>query len=118
VNLPGTKTEIIAKQPRRFQKQMACQELPILNEPGFVGLAKTGAKLRFEIVSQRYQRPPHGSTAVLPCSRQPWLPYTRWDTTSTPMSPPMSAIVVEAVTVSDASDNDRPKYCLTIQISE
>jgi DNA replication protein DnaC len=45
----------------RFQKQMASYKLLIIDELGFVPLSKTGAKLLFELISQRYER---GSTLI------------------------------------------------------
>ena len=41
---------------QRLQKQLASQDVLILDELGFVPLSKTGAELRFEIISQRYER--------------------------------------------------------------
>ena len=41
---------------QRLQKQLASQDVLTLDELGFVPLSKTGAELRFEIISQRYER--------------------------------------------------------------
>ncbi len=54
----------------RLQKQMANQKLLIIDELGFVPLSKTGAKLLFELISQRYER---GSTLI---TRN--LPFDEW----------------------------------------
>ena len=45
----------------RVQTQMAAVRLPIVDEPGFVPLSKTGAELLFETTSQRYER---GATLI------------------------------------------------------
>ena len=39
----------------RFQKQLAKQDLLIIDELGYVPLSKTGAELLFEVFSQRYE---------------------------------------------------------------
>jgi DNA replication protein DnaC len=44
------------KQLLRFQKQLAKQDLLIVDELGYVPLSKTGAELLFEIFSQRYEQ--------------------------------------------------------------
>jgi len=49
------------KRLLRFQKQLAKFSLLIIDELGFVPLSKTGAKLLFEVFSQRYER---GATLV------------------------------------------------------
>ena len=41
---------------QRLQKQLASQDLLIIDELGFVPLSKTGAELLFEIISQSYER--------------------------------------------------------------
>ena len=41
---------------QRLQKQLAAQDLLIIDELGFVPLSKTGAELLFEVISQRYER--------------------------------------------------------------
>ncbi len=41
---------------QRLQKQLAAQDLLIIDELGFVPLSMTGAELLFEIISQRYER--------------------------------------------------------------
>ena len=41
---------------QRHQKQLATQDLLIIDELGFVPLSKTGAELLFEVISQRYER--------------------------------------------------------------
>ena len=37
-------------------RQLANHKLLIIDEPGFVPLSKTGAELRFDLVTQRYER--------------------------------------------------------------
>ncbi len=54
----------------RFQKQLAKQDLLIIDELGYVPLSKTGAELLFEIFSQRYEQ---GSTMVTSN-----LPFNEW----------------------------------------
>ena len=44
------------KRLLRFQKNLARQELLIVDELGFVPLSKTGAEMLFEVFSQRYER--------------------------------------------------------------
>ena len=46
------------KRLLRYQKNLARQELLIVDELGFVPLSKTGAEMLFEIFSQRYERAP------------------------------------------------------------
>jgi DNA replication protein DnaC len=58
------------KRLLRHQKQLARQELLIVDELGFVPLSKTGAEMLFEIFSQRYER---GSTLVISN-----LPFPEW----------------------------------------
>ena len=58
------------KRLLRYQKQMAGYELLIVDELGFVPLSKSGAKLLFEVFSQRYER---GSTMVTSN-----LPFQEW----------------------------------------
>ena len=58
------------KKLLRFQKQIAADELLIVDELGFVPLSKTGAELLFEMLSQRYER---GSTMVTSN-----LPFAEW----------------------------------------
>ena len=58
------------KRLLRFQKQLAKQELLIVDELGFVPLSKSGAELLFEIFSQRYER---GATLVTSN-----LPFNEW----------------------------------------
>ena len=41
---------------QRLQKQIAAQDLLIIDELGLVPLSKTGAELLFEVISQRYER--------------------------------------------------------------
>ena len=53
-----------------MQKQLASQELLIIDELGFVPLSKTGAELLFEVISQRYER---GSIIVTSN-----LPFDEW----------------------------------------
>ena len=58
------------KRLLRFQKNLARQELLIVDELGFVPLSKTGAEMLFEVFSQRYER---ASTLVTSN-----LPFTEW----------------------------------------
>ena len=44
------------KRLLRFQKQLAKQDLLIVDELGYVPLSKTGAELLFETFSQRYEQ--------------------------------------------------------------
>ena len=55
---------------QRHQKQLAAQDLLIIDELGFVPLSKTGAELLFEGISQRYER---GSIIVTSN-----LPFDEW----------------------------------------
>jgi len=55
---------------QRYQKQLAAQDLLIIDELGFVPLSKTGAELLFEVISQRYER---GSIIVTSN-----LPFDEW----------------------------------------
>jgi len=57
----------------RLQKQLANQQLLIIDELGFVPLSKTGAELLFEIISQRYER---GSIMITSN-----LPFEEWTET-------------------------------------
>jgi len=57
----------------RLQKQLASQQLLIIDELGFVPLSKTGAELLFEIISQRYER---GSIIITSN-----LPFDEWTET-------------------------------------
>ena len=57
----------------RLQKQLANQQLLIIDELGFVPLSKTGAELLFEIISQRYER---GSIMITSN-----LPFDEWTET-------------------------------------
>ena len=54
----------------RFQKQLAKQDLLIIDELGYVPLSKTAAELLFETFSQRYEQ---GSTMVTSN-----LPFNEW----------------------------------------
>lgn len=58
------------KRLLRLQKQLAADQLLIVDELGFVPLSKTGAELLFEIFSQRYE---HGATLVTSN-----LPFDQW----------------------------------------
>ena len=58
------------KRLLRFQKQLAKQDLLIVDELGYVPLSKTGAELLFEIFSQRYEQ---ASTLVTSN-----LPFNEW----------------------------------------
>ena len=51
---------------QRHQKQLAAQDLLIIDELGFVPLSKTGAELLFEVISQRYERGSIIMTSNLP----------------------------------------------------
>ena len=55
---------------QRLHKQLASQDLLIIDELGFVPLSKTGAELLFEIISQRYER---GSIIITSN-----LPFDEW----------------------------------------
>ena len=58
------------KRLLRLQKQLAKQDLLIVDELGYVPLSKTGAELLFEIFSQRYEQ---ASTLVTSN-----LPFNEW----------------------------------------
>ncbi len=58
------------KRLLRHQKQLAKQDLLIVDEFGFVPLSKTGAEMLFEVFSQRYER-----SSTLVTSN---LPFTEW----------------------------------------
>ena len=58
------------KRLLRVQKQLAKQDLLIVDELGYVPLSKTGAELLFEIFSQRYEQ-----TSTLVTSN---LPFNEW----------------------------------------
>jgi len=58
------------KHLQRFQKQLAADELLVVDELGFVPLSKSGAELLFEIFSQRYER-----ASVLVTGN---LPFDEW----------------------------------------
>ena len=58
------------KRLLRFQKQLAKQDLLIVDELGYVPLSKTGSELLFEIFSQRYEQ---ASTLVTSN-----LPFNEW----------------------------------------
>ena len=51
---------------QRLQKQLAAQDLLIVDELGLVPLSKTGAELLFEVISQRYERGSNIVTSNLP----------------------------------------------------
>ncbi len=57
----------------RVQKQLAKQDLLIVDELGYVPLSKTGAELLFEVFSQRYEQ---ASTLVTSN-----LPFNEWTET-------------------------------------
>jgi DNA replication protein DnaC len=57
----------------RLQKQLAGQDLLIIDELGFVPLSKPGAELLFETISQRYER---GSIIITSN-----LPFDEWTDT-------------------------------------
>ena len=54
------------KRLLRLQKQLAKQDLLIVDELGYVPLSKTGAELLFEIFSQRYEQASTLVTSNLP----------------------------------------------------
>ena len=54
------------KRLLRFQKQLAKQELLIVDEFGYVPLSKSGAEMLFEVFSQRYERASTMVTSNLP----------------------------------------------------
>ena len=54
------------KRLLRLQKQLAKQDLLIVDELGYVPLSKTGSELLFEIFSQRYERASTLLTSNLP----------------------------------------------------
>ena len=58
---------------QRLQKQLAAQDLLIIDELGFVPLSKTGAELLYEVISQRYER---GSIIITSN-----LPFEEWTET-------------------------------------
>ena len=58
------------KRLMRYQKQLARQELLIVDELGFVPLSKAGAEMLFEVFSQRYER-----SSTLVTSN---LPFAEW----------------------------------------
>lgn len=64
---------IEAVDERRLQKQLAAQDLLIIDELGFVPLSKTGAELLFKVISQRYER---GSIIITSN-----LPFDEWTET-------------------------------------
>ena len=67
------RSQIEAADERRLQrlhKQLASQDLLIIDELGFVPLSKTGAELLFEIISQSYER---GSIIITSN-----LPFDEW----------------------------------------
>ena len=56
------------KRLLRLQKQLAKQDLLIVDELGYVPLSKTGSELLFEVFSQRYERASTLVTSNLPCN--------------------------------------------------
>ena len=58
------------KRLLQLQRQFACHKLLIIDERGFVPLSQTGARLLFEVFSQRYEC---GSTVVTGN-----LPFDEW----------------------------------------
>jgi len=58
------------KRLLRLQRQLAAYKLLVIDELGYVPLSQTGAKLLFEVFSQRYER---GSTIVTSN-----LPFDEW----------------------------------------
>ena len=58
------------KRLLRYQKNLARQELLIVDELGFVPLSKTGAEMLFEVFSHRYER-----SSTLVTSN---LPFAEW----------------------------------------
>ena len=61
------------KRLLRLHRQLASHELLIIDELAFVPLSKTGAKLMFELISQRYER---GATIIASN-----LPFDEWTAT-------------------------------------
>ena len=55
---------------QRIQKNLAAQELLVIDELGFVPLSKTGAEWLVEVISQRYER---GSIIITTN-----LPFDEW----------------------------------------
>ena len=66
----GVELSGIAQSILRFQKTLSTFDLLIIDELGFVPLAKTGAELLFEVFSRRYER-----SATLVTSN---LPFNEW----------------------------------------
>jgi hypothetical protein len=54
----------------RFQKQLAKQDLPIVDELGYVPLSKTAAELLCEVFSQRYEQSSTMATSNPPCNER------------------------------------------------
>ncbi len=57
------------KRLLRLQRQLAKQDLLIVDELGYVPLSKTGSELLFEIFSQHYERASTLVTSNLPCNK-------------------------------------------------
>ena len=72
------------KRLLRFQKNLARQELLIVDELGFVPLSKTGAEMLFEVFSQRYERTSTLVTSNLLCG----APHNRFNAESSFMRRP------------------------------
>jgi DNA replication protein DnaC len=74
------------KKLLRFQKQIAADELLIVDELGFAPLSKSGAEPLFEVFSQRYERSSTLVTSNLPfqewteilCSTTSPTTFTSW----------------------------------------
>ena len=66
------------KRLLRYQKNLARQELLVVDELGFVPLSKTGAEMLFEVFSQRYERTSTLVTSNLLCG----APHNRFNAES------------------------------------
>ena len=69
-SVPAPVVRLHQRRLPRFQKQLATQDLLIVNERGYVPLSKTGAEVLFEVFSQRYER-----SSTLVTSN---LPFNEW----------------------------------------
>ena len=71
------------KRLLRFKKQLAKQDLLIVDELGYVPLSKTGAELLFEIFSQRYEQASTLVTSNLPFNEWTEIFSQRYEQAST-----------------------------------
>ena len=83
------------KRLLRLQKQLAKQDLLIVDELGYVPLSKTGAELLFEIFSQRYEQ---ASTLVTSN-----LPFNEWTESSGPNASPAHCSTGSPITSTSSS---------------